>query len=624
MFRVIKLCIAFMLLLTWQSISAAVYTTSGDEPEKKGVYIIGNEDMYPLEYYNAAENKFDGVLPTLLETISEGCGIDFTYVYRDDKGREHLTEDLRAEMVSTYTTNRNAGYYPGVVTLLSYVSENDVINVGWRFTEYANSELIDKIKAEASKITEQEINALLMQYAEENSAYSKKELVAVLMSALLLGALAAALIRLIKIHKLIHLKETTDSATGIGNLLYFQECFGTLLGEDNYIAYLIVDSNYLQLYHGETDFKDAVKYVADTLTYYVSQNEIAAKISENGFAIVFKAGCEEEAGEYIKELAEQLSVYIERDGKGDNSYFRIVSYKLSSSDNNCELLLFNLRKNCANLMGTEQVFMFCTKHMLYSSMEKKAYLEEIANAFKNKEFKLYLQFIFDSKSKKIVSAEALSRWDRGDKGIVFPGSYIDVMEKAGIISQLDYYMLDMACMQLHKWKDTLLDGVSISCNFTRITLSEKDFIERVQKITNRYVFDKENIVIEITEDAIEKNRETAINNILKCKAMGFKIALDDLGSGYTSLSNLCDYPIDIVKIDRSILLKTNEKNGRDLFSGVVAMAHSLGLRVVCEGIETEEQNSYVAGSECDLSQGWYFVKALPIGECEKFYKDTLK
>ena len=137
-------------------------------------------------------------------------------------------------------------------------------------------------------------------------------------------------------------------------------------------------------------------------------------------------------------------------------------------------------------------------------------------------------------------------------------------------------------------------------------------------ISNGYDFDKSKIAIEITEDAIEKDRETATRNVRLCKELGFRIYLDDLGSGYTSLANLCDYPIDVVKIDRDILLKTDTDKGKDLFSGIIALAHSLNIKVVCEGVETEEQNTLVSSSACDFVQEWYYSKALPLEECASF------
>jgi len=253
-------------------------------------------------------------------------------------------------------------------------------------------------------------------------------------------------------------------------------------------------------------------------------------------------------------------------------------------------------------------------------MEKKI-TESILTGLKNNEFKMYLQFIVDSKTQKIVSAEALSRWDNPQKGIVGPANYIEHMESLGLISNHDFYMFELACRQLEKWSGTEYKDISISCNFTRITLSEEDCIDKLIKISENYSFDKSKLAIEITEDAIEKDREIAQKNVMLCKELGFRVYLDDLGSGYTSLANLCDYPIDVVKIDRDILLKTNTQRGKALFSGIVALAHKLNISAICEGVETEEQNTLVSQAGCDFIQGWYYSKALPLEECESFIEN---
>ena len=244
--------------------------------------------------------------------------------------------------------------------------------------------------------------------------------------------------------------------------------------------------------------------------------------------------------------------------------------------------------------------------------------ESVLNGLKNNEFKMHLQFIVDNKTKKIVSAEALSRWDSPQKGIIGPVNYIGHMEAVGLISMHDFYMFELACRQLEKWSNTKYKDISISCNFTRITLSEEDCIDKLKMISEGYNFDKSRLAIEITEDAIEKNREIAKRNVMLCKELGFRVYLDDLGSGYTSLANLCDYPIDVVKIDRDILLKADTERGKALLSGIIALAHNLNIGVICEGVETVEQNTLVSQSNCDYIQGWYYAKALPVEECEAF------
>ena len=261
--------------------------------------------------------------------------------------------------------------------------------------------------------------------------------------------------------------------------------------------------------------------------------------------------------------------------------------------------------------------------------EKKTHLSErkllknIRKGFENQEFKMYLQFIVDSKDGKISSAETLSRWENSSGEVVFPGTYIGIMEKSGLITRFDYYMFEKVCQKLSQWKDSELSDVALSCNLTRITISEKDFAEKIKEISNKYDFDRSKLVIEITEDSLEKNLVVAMFNIIKIKKLGFRISLDDFGSGYTSLVSLCEYPIDVVKIDREILLLAGTKKGKKLFLGIVSLAHYLHLKVVCEGVETEEQNKLVLESECDYIQGWYYTKALKEDKAEEFAKEYM-
>ena len=255
---------------------------------------------------------------------------------------------------------------------------------------------------------------------------------------------------------------------------------------------------------------------------------------------------------------------------------------------------------------------------------EKRFVNKIKYGLKNKEFKMHLQFIVDNKTKRIVSSEALSRWETSEGEVIMPGKYIGVMEKSGLITKFDYYMFESVCDKLSKWAKTDFKELTISCNFTRITISEKDFVAKIKNIADRYEFDRSKLIMEITEDSIEKNLDVARNNIIKAKELGFHIALDDIGSGYTSLISLGEYPIDIVKIDREVLLLSERESGKKLFLGIISLIHNLNLKVVCEGVETEEQNTLVSRSDCDYIQGWYYSKALPETLAEDFYKEYMK
>ena len=269
-----------------------------------------------------------------------------------------------------------------------------------------------------------------------------------------------------------------------------------------------------------------------------------------------------------------------------------------------------------NLIG----FLFNLK----SRTNENFLLKKIRDGLKNKEFMMHLQVIVDNKSKKIVSSEALSRWETSKGEIIMPGKYIGIMEKSGLIAKFDYYMFEKVCEKLSKWTNTDFGEITISCNFSRITISENDFVTKIKDIADKYTFNRSKLLMEITEDSIEKNLDIARNNIIKVKELGFHIALDDIGSGYTSLMSLCEYPIDVVKIDREVLLLSDKESGKKLFWGIISLIHNLNLKAVCEGVETEEQNALVSKSECDYIQGWYYSKARPENEAENFARAYMK
>ncbi len=413
-----------------------------------------------------------------------------------------------------------------------------------------------------------------------------------------------------------------DAETGVGNLQYFKYHFRYTI-EDAFrnkycIAYIILDISYLRSYYGESSFEDVLKYTASVLMEYTGDKEICARITENGFALAIQTLNEEQAERRLKEILSKLNDFDRLKSNSNKLVFHSAAYRLTSTDKNCELLIFNLRKNCVRLFGTEKQIAFCDIHSMNKIQEEKKITDSLLNGIERNEFKMYLQFIVDNKTKQIVLAEALSRWKTAGRGLITPNKYIEQLEMTGLIGRHDFYIFDLVCRQLEKWSNTEFKDISISCNFTRITLSEENFIDKIKMISNSYSFDKSKLAIEITEDAIEKDRVIATKNVILCKQLGFKVYLDDLGSGYTSLSNLCDYPIDIVKVDRDILLKTDTAKGKALFGGIIALAHSLNVEVICEGVETEEHNKFVTSSECDFIQGWYYCKPLPLEECGNF------
>ena len=163
----------------------------------------------------------------------------------------------------------------------------------------------------------------------------------------------------------------------------------------------------------------------------------------------------------------------------------------------------------------------------------------------------------------------------------------------------------------------------ISCNFTRITVSSTDFLQRFREITEKYRFDHSNLILELTEDSLSDNHTAAYLNILACKKEGYRIALDDFGSGYTSFSDLCDYPIDLIKVDRHIIAKATTERGSVLLNGICKLARYLDVLVLCEGVETAEENAVVQTVNCDFVQGYFYSRSYPLYEALEYCSKQL-
>ena len=233
------------------------------------------------------------------------------------------------------------------------------------------------------------------------------------------------------------------------------------------------------------------------------------------------------------------------------------------------------------------------------------------------EFEPYFQLVVD-RGGTAVGAEMVSRWHSPEGGLLMPERYIDWMTRTGAITEHDLYLFRCACEQLQTWKRAGRERLHLSCNFTRRSLSDGGFFERVREITELYDFSRDRLVLEITENIPASDRSAAQRTVEGLSALGFRIALDDIGSGYSSLADLGAYPIDYVKIDRALVLGAAEERGRRLLFGIAELAHGMGVRVLCEGVETKEQLDTVLEAGCDLIQGYYFSRVLPRQDAARY------
>lgn len=246
---------------------------------------------------------------------------------------------------------------------------------------------------------------------------------------------------------------------------------------------------------------------------------------------------------------------------------------------------------------------------------QKDFEKRLWKAIQKEEFKVYLQPIYDTETKKCVSAEALVRWIDQNNVIVPPNEFIPAFEANGFITELDMYVLDHVCHILSNWRSHNRPLIPISVNISRVDIDNPDLVDNIVKIVDKYQLPHDLIKVEITESAFNMNESLIIYTMQNLQNNGFIVMMDDFGSGYSNLNMFKNMPIDIVKIDM-IFMKDIERSekGVIIVTSVVNMAKLLGLKIVVEGVETDGQYNLIRKLGCDMIQGYYFAKPMPVDE----------
>ena len=413
-----------------------------------------------------------------------------------------------------------------------------------------------------------------------------------------------------------------DPLTGIGNQEYFEKMYQQCISPANYalyyLSYISLDVQRIEQFFEGLKAEEIQRYAADILTHTAADGDFAARIGDGVFLWAFQAPSKEAAADNVTEILEQLNRYEGTFLEENRVLFRAGVLWIDIANFPVETAVFNARLGYHAAVQNQSSYVFVDKDLVNREATKIELQRKLAKAIENREFQLYIQMIVDQ-SEKIIGAEALSRWQSREKGLLSPGAFIEPLKSAGLIDKLDFYILEETCKQLEQWSITGKEHLWMSCNFTRLTVSRNDFAERFQDVLGRYQFPHDCLIIELTEDSLMDNTTVAYRNILECKKMGCKIALDDLGSGYSSLQDLCDYPIDIIKIDRHVLLKSTTPRGNALLQGLTKLGHDLGMKVLCEGVESETEKQRVCDAGCDYIQGFYYSRVLPKDEADVFY-----
>lgn len=240
---------------------------------------------------------------------------------------------------------------------------------------------------------------------------------------------------------------------------------------------------------------------------------------------------------------------------------------------------------------------------------------EMEQALKDRQFVMYLQPKFDLESGEIVGAEVLARWNHPTRGMVQPNDFIPLFERNGFIMRLDEYMWEEACKAIQSWRTEGRKEFPVSVNVSRYHIFNRKIESILENLLQKYELTPGALSLEITETMFFDNSDELYGLLKRLQEMGFRLEVDDFGSGYSSLNMLRNVPVDVIKIDKGFLDDTlNSEKGKVVIRHTIAMAKELQLQIIAEGVETTEHVNFLKGSNCDVAQGFYFARPMPLEE----------
>jgi diguanylate cyclase (GGDEF)-like protein len=260
-------------------------------------------------------------------------------------------------------------------------------------------------------------------------------------------------------------------------------------------------------------------------------------------------------------------------------------------------------------------FQFYSENLNANSLERLTLESSLRHALEHNEFRLCYQAKRDIGSGRITGMEALLRWEHPDLGLVAPMQFIPIAEETGLIVPIGRWVLETACSQNVAWQSAGVPPLNIAVNLTARQFSDEHLLEDVTAVLETTGMDPHLLEFELSESLLIRDIEATLRILTGLKHLGIRIAIDDFGTGYSSLATLQRFPLDTIKIDRSLIHDISaEPEGTGLADAVIAMGKNLSLTVVAQGVETAEQADYLRTHACDELQGFYFNRPLPSEE----------
>ena len=416
-------------------------------------------------------------------------------------------------------------------------------------------------------------------------------------------------------------KASHDSLTGLLNRDQFYEDVHDMVNKYHDTTFYLICSNikdfkFINEIFGMEKGNQVLIKQAKLMASNTSERTICARLMNDRFALCMprEEFDENRVADSIRELQHEFS------GNSFHLHTYMGVYEIRDRDEAVRIMVDKANIAADTIKNNYDCCVaYYDEHLLEISIEQRRLLGEFEPALQKDEFAMYLQPQVN-RDGVAKGAEALVRWVHPSRGILTPYAFIDILENAGLIYKLDLYIWEKAAQKLAEWKEKGYGSYHISVNISTKDFYIIDIYETFTGLISKYDIPASKLHLEITETTLMTDFEKNMNIIHKLQDAGFRVEIDDFGSGYSSLNMLKDISADVLKIDMGFLRESeNEVKGQDILESIITLASKIGMDVITEGVETKKQLDMLTMMGCHEFQGYYFSKPVPVSEFEEKY-----
>ena len=412
----------------------------------------------------------------------------------------------------------------------------------------------------------------------------------------------------------------TDIMTGIPNTSYFNSRLTEIIRNDEGGQFAVVAFSLLgwELLNERFTYAEGDKTIIEFSKKAVALTDSDELIAHHG-GVDFLAVIKKKKLNRFLEAIQAITVHP-NDGLHEVEYPITISagiYMMHDYERVAETVVGRTNIAAGRAKDGGAQIIFYDKSMKEQLLESIQLIKAFPEAIDREEFLVYYQPKINTMTSEMEGAEALVRW-KTKRDIISPARFIPLFEKNGLICQLDFYVLNQVCRDLRTWMDKGLSPVTISVNFSKLHFKNADLADEIEKEVDKYGIPHDLVEIEITESAYEETKENLKTVLKALKLKGFSTSIDDFGSGYSSLNLLSQLDFQVLKLDKAFLeTGTEDQKVKKVVDSVITMAKKLDMRVVAEGVERKEELEMLKGLSCDLIQGYYFDRPIPVRDFER-------